>query len=75
MAVPKKKVSKTKRNHRHSAWQRKILKSLVQKATTTKCSNCWEVKLSYRVCPECGYYNWKQVLNIKSKTKEEIIEE
>ena len=33
----------------------------------TICSNCGELKLSHRVCPECGYYNGKQVKEIKQK--------
>ena len=31
------------------------------------CSNCGELKLSHRVCPECGFYNGKQVKEIKQK--------
>ncbi|MBQ8014634.1 MAG: 50S ribosomal protein L32, partial [Clostridia bacterium] len=25
-------------------------------------SNCGELKRSHRLCPECGYYNGKQVV-------------
>ncbi len=75
MAVPKKKTSISKKKIRHSTWQTKAIKKLSKKATFTKCSNCnWE-KLSHRVCPHCGFYAWKQVITIKSKSKEEIIEE
>ena len=31
------------------------------------CSNCGELKLSHRVCPVCGYYNGRQVKEIKTK--------
>lgn len=36
--------------------------------TTAKCLQCFEVKLSHRVCPSCGYYNKKvKVLDIPQK--------
>ncbi|WP_077912055.1 50S ribosomal protein L32 [Listeria fleischmannii] len=28
-----------------------------------ECSNCGEMKLSHRVCPECGHYDGKDVVN------------
>ena len=27
-----------------------------------KCSQCGELKRPHRICPECGYYNGKQVI-------------
>ncbi|MCA1932751.1 MAG: 50S ribosomal protein L32 [Calditerrivibrio sp.] len=30
-----------------------------------KCDNCNELKLSHAVCPNCGYYAKKQVLEVK----------
>ncbi|RCK80718.1 MAG: hypothetical protein OZSIB_3031 [Candidatus Ozemobacter sibiricus] len=24
-----------------------------------KCTNCFEIKLAHRVCPNCGHYNKK----------------
>jgi large subunit ribosomal protein L32 len=40
----------------------------------TKCSNCGKSKLSHRVCPSCGYYKGKQVITIKSKSKDKVVE-
>jgi len=37
------------------------------------CSNCGELKLNHRVCPNCGYYNGKLVKEVK--VKEEKTEE
>jgi len=30
------------------------------------CSNCGEVKLSHRVCPNCGYYNGRSIITPKA---------
>lgn len=56
MAVPKRRVSKTRKNTRRSnVWK-------MDAPTLVKCSNCGEFKKSHRLCPECGYYNGKQVV-------------
>ena len=60
MAVPKKKTSKSKRDMRRA---HDALKSPA-KAT---CSNCGEVKVPHNVCPACGYYNGKQVIEVEDK--------
>lgn len=74
MAVPKKKVSISKKKIRHSTWQTKAIKKLAKVTNYVKCSNCWSYKLSHRVCPHCGFYAGKQVLTIKTKSKEKVIE-
>lgn len=69
MAVPKKKVSKTQTRKRHSTWQTRKINKIINKLTIVKCPNCWNLKLSHYVCPTCWYYKWKQVISIKSKSK------
>ena len=71
---PRKKISVHKSNQRHSTWERLTLKDLSAKYNITKCSNCGKAKLSHRVCPSCGYYKGKQVMTIKSKSKDKIVE-
>ena len=71
---PKKKISQSKWASRHSTWLGLNLKKLKDKYQTTNCKNCGAVKLAYRVCPSCGYYKWKQVLTIKSKSKDKIVD-
>ena len=63
MAVPKKKVSKARRDKRRSNNSKLTMPGMV------KCSNpaCDEMLLPHRVCTVCGYYNCKKVLNVKSK--------
>lgn len=60
MAVPKRRVSKARRDKRRSNVWKLELPSL------EKCSRCGELKKSHRLCPECGYYNGRQVL-VKEK--------
>jgi len=55
MGVPKKKTTKGKRNMRRSHHQATVMASV-------KCDNCGELKLNHRVCPSCGHYDKKQVV-------------
>lgn len=71
---PRKKISKHKRNVRHSTWERLTLKKMSAKYATSKCNNCGKTKLPHRVCPHCGYYKGKQVITIKSKTKDTVVD-
>lgn len=37
-----------------------------------KCSKCGELKMPYRICPKCGNYDGKQILEVedpKAKAK------
>jgi large subunit ribosomal protein L32 len=56
MAVPKRRVSKARRDKRRSSVWKLDMPELV------KCSQCGELKRPHRVCPECGYYNGKQFI-------------
>tara|TARA_A100001011_G_scaffold341640_1_gene374619 strand:- start:111 stop:329 length:219 start_codon:yes stop_codon:yes gene_type:complete len=49
MAVPKSKVTKSKRGMRRA---HDALRSI----NTTECPNCGELKLPHHVCSSCGYY-------------------
>lgn len=54
--------------HRHSK-TRTAKRRTHYKATapsTGLCSNCGEVKLQHRVCPNCGYYNGRSILKPKA---------
>ncbi len=55
MAVPRKKVSRSKRDMRR-AHDRLATVNLVE------CSNCGESKLSHHVCDACGHYNGREVV-------------
>ncbi len=55
MAVPKKKISKSRRNMRRS---HDALKS----ASYEECSACGELKRPHHVCASCGQYNGREVI-------------
>ena len=49
MAVPKSKITKSKRGMRRA---HDALRSI----NSTECPNCGELKLPHHVCATCGYY-------------------
>ena len=55
MAVPKRKVSKARRDKKRSANSKLSAPALV------KCPKCGALHMPHRMCPECGYYNGRQV--------------
>ncbi|MEN6413477.1 MAG: 50S ribosomal protein L32 [Veillonellales bacterium] len=55
MAVPKRKMSKARRDKRRANWKLTVPGFIV-------CPQCHELKMPHRVCPECGYYNGKEVV-------------
>ncbi len=60
MAVPKRRVSKTRRDKRRSSvWK-------LSAPAFSKCTQCGELKLSHRVCPNCGYYKGKEVIKVEA---------
>ncbi len=54
MAVPYRKVSKTRKRLRRTHFKLTV-------SGLVSCSNCSETIQSHRVCPHCGYYNGKKV--------------
>ncbi|MBR2572175.1 MAG: 50S ribosomal protein L32 [Clostridia bacterium] len=63
MAVPKGKTSKARRDTRRSAHWKLSLPGIV------KCPRCQKMKLSHRVCKNCGYYDGRQVLKVEEDAK------
>lgn len=60
MAVPKRKVSKARRDKRRSTvWK-------LESPALVKCSNCGELKLTHRVCKSCGTYKGREVLKVEA---------
>jgi large subunit ribosomal protein L32 len=58
MGVPKKKTSKTRRDKRRSH------DSLTYRSLSL-CPQCHEPKLPHRVCPHCGQYKGKEILEVE----------
>ncbi len=58
MAVPKKKKSPSRRDMRRAHHDKRSAPAL------SACSNCEEPTLSHRVCPACGHYKGRQVVEV-----------
>ena len=58
MAVPKKKISKSKRDMRRSHLA-------LTPVNVSACPNCGEMKLPHNLCPSCGMYKNRQILKQK----------
>jgi len=59
MAVPKSKISKSRRNMRRSH-------DSLSATAQTECSNCGEIKRPHHVCALCGYYDGREVTEVAS---------
>ncbi len=55
MAVPKRKVSKTRKKKRRTHWK-------AEAPGLAKCPKCGEMVMPHRACPHCGYYKGRKVL-------------
>ena len=55
MAVPKRKMSKSRRDKRRANWKLTI-------PGMVECPQCHQMKMPHRVCSECGHYNGKAVV-------------
>lgn len=58
MAVPKRKTSKSKRDKRRTHKK-------VPAPNLAVCPQCNESRLPHHVCPHCGYYKGRQVIEVE----------
>ena len=58
MAVPKRKVSKARRDKRRANWK-------LETPNLVACPKCGALRLPHRACKECGTYNWRAVVAVK----------
>lgn len=54
MAVPKKKMSRSRTRQRKAGWKATVVQ-------TSPCPQCGSAKLPHRVCPTCGSYKGREV--------------
>ena len=59
MAVPKRKISKARRDKRRNSHWKLSLPGMA------KCPKCGEMQLARRMCKACGYYNGREVKSVK----------
>lgn len=55
--LPKRKVSKGRRDRRRAH-------DAIGSPNLVECSNCHQRTMPHRVCPHCGYYKGRQVLDL-----------
>jgi len=55
MAVPKSKITRSRRGMRRSH-------DSLSGANPAECGNCGEVKRPHHVCPSCGHYDDREVV-------------
>jgi len=58
MAVPKRKMSKSRRDKRRANWK-------LTAPHLVPCPQCHQPKLPHHVCPNCGYYDGREVIAVK----------
>jgi large subunit ribosomal protein L32 len=56
MAVPKRKTGRMKTHSRRSS-------HVLEAPAKSTCPQCNEVKLPHRVCPTCGFYKDREVID------------
>lgn len=57
--LPKRKSTSGRRDRRRSH-------DALKARNAVACPNCGEPRLPHRVCPKCGFYQGREVLNIES---------
>jgi len=62
VALPKRRHSAARGRKRRTHWK-------VPQINLMPCPQCKQPKLAHRVCKVCGYYDGRQVIEIKVKEK------
>ncbi len=60
--LPKRKLSKGRRDRRRAH-------DALQATNLVQCSNCGEMRLAHTVCPNCGYYQGREVIHMHKEEK------
>lgn len=58
MQAPKRRKTSSRRDERRAHWKR------VSPAPNSSCPQCHKPKLPHRVCPHCGTYKGRDVLEL-----------
>ena len=58
MAVPKRKISKARRDKKRANSYK------LEMPTASVCPKCGEVKAPHRVCKACGAYNKREIVSV-----------
>ncbi len=63
-ALPKQRISR----HRQGNRRRHIF---IAEVHLVDCRNCHQLKRPHHVCPSCGWYNGRQVIQIEERKRRE----
>ncbi len=63
-ALPKQRISRHRQGNRRRH-------HFIAPLNLVECRNCGELKRSHHVCPNCGMYNGRQVIEIEERRREE----
>jgi len=58
MAHPKRKQSSTRGKKRRTNWK-------IAMPIPVDCPHCHQARLPHHICPNCGYYKGRQIIDIK----------
>jgi large subunit ribosomal protein L32 len=58
MPNPKRRHSKARRDKRRAH-------DFLTAPSLSECPNCHEAKMPHRVCPRCGHYKGREVIDVK----------
>ncbi len=64
LQLPKRRHSKSRRDKRRAQWKAKS-------PNLSRCPQCGVPKLPHRVCPECGYYEGREIIPLKKKKEKQ----
>lgn len=70
--VPKQKVPKGRSKQRYGSFKTKVLRRLTGETNLVSCPDCGSKRKLHTVCPECGKYRGRQVLETKQKKLDKI---
>ncbi|MDQ4100379.1 MAG: 50S ribosomal protein L32 [Chloroflexota bacterium] len=60
MALPKQRVSRHRQGNRRRH-------HFLKPPQLVECRNCHQMRRSHHVCPSCGYYRGRQVIEIEER--------
>ena len=62
--TPKKRQAKSQSSRRYKAFQNRARKRLLNSTRLANCPKCKEAKLIHTICPNCGEYKGRKVLDM-----------
>ena len=66
MAIPKRKLSRTRSRVRHGKFAFETTRKLLNKINLVECAQCGEKKIKHTVCANCDTYKGKKIADKKT---------